>query len=186
MNPPSVTFDVHFLDSWFPLILHFPSFTYFYQGDQNALWLLRGFSEQRELAISFSAFIHTLLPAALVILFNKHICHISLLLKSSCGFPSCWEETPSPSDCLRGPSGAVLGVPDAAPSLWALLSCLVYAVPAPPAPWRHFIPWRTCPLLGHDTYALVLSDLSSNAHFQKDLPIALHKPPNCHALSPVT
>ena len=153
--------------------------------------MLCGFSEQQELAISSLAWIRTFLPAGLVVLFNKHVRHITLLLKASHGFPASSEETwGSPPCCLWGPSGSV---PDSPPSLWALPSCVFYVAPAPSAPpWgpsspeghNHFrprhlllpLPGLYSPHKAPGLHTLVSSYLCSDAHFLKDLPTALHKP----------
>ena len=194
MNPHSVTFAVCFPDSWFPLYYIFLPWLI----SEKETGMFCGFSEQQELTISSLAWIRTFLPADLVILFNKHLRHINLLLKASHGFPASSEETwGSPPCCLWGPSGSV---PDTPPRLWALPSCLFYGAPAPLAPPRgpssleghiHFWPRHLFLPLPRSRslhkalglYTLVPSDLSSDAHFLKDLRTALHKPSNCHALS---
>ena len=160
-----LTFAVCFPDSWFPLYYIFLPWLI-----SEETRMLCGFSEQQELAISSLAWIRTFLPAGLVVLFNKHAWHITLLLKASHGFPASSEETwGSPPCCLWGPSGSV---PDSPPSLWALPSCVFYAAPAPSAP-----PWG-------------LSSHEGHIHFQPRhllLPLpglcSPHKAPGLHTLS---
>lgn len=187
MNPHSVTFAVCFPDSWFPLYYIFLPWLI----SEKETRMLCGFSEQQELAISSLAWICTFLPAGLVILFNKHTRHIALLLKASHGFPASSEETwGSPPCCLWGPPGSVPDTPQVYGE--CLPVCFMQLQPhwphpevrhplkdiAASGPWHLFLPLPgLCSLhkaLG--LYILAPSDLSSDAHFPKDLPTALHKP----------
>lgn len=99
------------------------------------------FPEQQELAISSLAWIHTFLPAGLVILFNKHT-GTSLFCSKLPMASQLPQKKPEEYPVVYEVHQALSGHHPL--SLWAVPSCLFYAAPAPISPTlRSVIRWRT-------------------------------------------